>query len=174
MSGERSVPDWRDTTRRVTSRRGGNERSILIVKFVAVSLFATAVFSHTGASAKDDSWMSNEEIQKTFSGVTVEGRYGNGRPFTESYEESGRLSYNDTNRTSEGNWSIQTGTLCTIYDTDPSGGCFRVKKVGGNCFEFFFVARTVDKAHSDPVRPSWTARGSVAGQPGKCADEQTV
>ena len=40
-----------------------------------------------------------------------------------------------------GRWSISEGTLCTIYDNDPTGGCFRVLKTGSNCFEFYFVAR---------------------------------
>ena len=43
-----------------------------------------------------------------------------------------------------GHWSVASGTFCTIYDDDPTGGCFRVQKTGANCFEFYFVARTED------------------------------
>lgn len=151
--------------------QSGSRPFFALVRSIAT---AAAVCAALPALATAEKWMSDQELRDAFSGATVDGHYGNGQQFRESFDTGGRLSYTDAHRSSEGNWSVETGTLCTIYDTDPSGGCFRVKKVGGNCYEFFFVARTENKARTDPLRPSWTARGSIAGEPGKCAEERSV
>ncbi len=129
----------------------------------------------TAASlAAEGTWMNDVELRSAFSGVTLEGKYGNGRPFSESYAAGGRLEYREADRSVGGKWTVESGTFCTIYDADPAGGCYRVKKVGGNCYEFYFVARTEQEARSDQVRPAWTARGSVVGKPGICAEEHSV
>ncbi|MGD9785751.1 MAG: hypothetical protein AB7E80_14670 [Hyphomicrobiaceae bacterium] len=126
------------------------------------------------AVAADTPWLGEPEIRAAFAGVTLEGRYGNGQPFSERYLDDGRIEYSERGHTARGRWSLQAGTFCTIYDSDPTGGCYRVKKAGLNCFEFYFVARTEEQAEKAPRDPSWTARGSVVGKPGTCTDEQTV
>lgn len=136
--------------------------------------FILAIASAAPAKAIDDSWMNEEEMRASFTGVTLEGKYGSGRPFSEIYRQDGTLEYREAANVFGGRWSVQVGTFCTIYDNDPSGGCYRVKKVGVNCFEFYFVARTQQQVQTDPKRPSWTARGSVVGQPGICAEQHNV
>jgi len=137
-----------------------------VVVLVAV---ATAAKAYAGAD-----WLSEVEMSTTFAGVTLEGRYGNGKPFSEKYQPDGRLAYSERGSLVRGRWSLENGTFCTIYDNDPTGGCYRVKKVALNCYEFYFVARTEEQARQAPRDPSWTARGSVAGKPGTCAEESTV
>lgn len=127
-----------------------------------------------GTAAAADDWMTADAMRTVFNGVTLEGKYGSGRPFTESYGEDGRLSYREGHKTIGGKWSVEAGTFCTIYDNDPAGGCYRVRQVTGNCFEFYFVARTEDQAKADPKSPSWTARGSIVGKPGVCAEQHSV
>ena len=126
------------------------------------------------AAATDAAWMSEDDMRAAFSGVTLEGKYGSGKPFTESYGSDGRIEYREAATIIGGKWTVESGTFCTIYDRDPTGGCYRVKKVGGNCYEFYFVARTEKQAKADPKSPSWTARGSVTGKPGICAEEHSV
>ncbi|MCB1521438.1 MAG: hypothetical protein KDJ37_12800 [Hyphomicrobiaceae bacterium] len=118
--------------------------------------------------------MSEADMRGAFAGITLEGRYGNGRPFSESYGRDGRIAYSERGRVVGGRWSLENGAFCTIYDRDPTGGCYRVKRVGANCYEFYFIARTEEQARHDPRAPSWTARGSVTGQAGSCAEESTV
>lgn len=118
--------------------------------------------------------MSEADMRAAFSGVTLDGKYGSGRPFTETYGADGRIAYRESGVSIGGTWTIEAGTFCTIYDRDPTGGCYRVKKAGGNCYEFYFVARTEAEARREPGQPSWTARGSVAGRPGACADQHNV
>ena len=140
-------------------------------KFLAaIALAAIAVFIAPLVGARS-LWMSGEEIVAAFHDATIEGRYSGGRPFTETYRADGRIEYLDGGRTMGGRWSVTEGTLCTIYDTDPTGGCFRVAKVGSNCFEFYFVSRTEEAAPGkDGDPPEWTARGALAGKTEACPD----
>lgn len=120
-------------------------------------------------------WMGESALNRAFSGKTIEGHYSDGGTFVESYEGDGRLNYKDQKREQRGRWSIQAGSFCTIYDVDPSGGCYRVQKVSENCFEFYFAARTVEQAQSEPSgKPSWTARGWVKGEPQTCGENVGV
>lgn len=123
----------------------------------------------------EPTWLTDEAIAAELGGKTLEGRYANGRAFTETYGDDGRLHYLEPGATLGGRWSVRAGTLCTIYDTEPTGGCYRVGKVGANCFEFYFVARTEAAAPGpDGLKPSWTAQGSIAGQGRACKDSADV
>ena len=109
--------------------------------------------------------MDGAELVQRFGGATIDGRYASGKAFTERYEPDGRLTYTEHSLTLGGHWSVTEGTLCTIYDGDASGGCYRVARVAPNCYEFYFVSRTEDAAPGPPDGiPRWTARGAVQGQ----------
>jgi hypothetical protein len=70
---------------------------------------------------------------------------------------------------------VTEGTLCTIYDQQDTGGCYRVTRVAPNCFEFYFVSRTEDSAPGpNGTIPHWTARGAVQGKANACQDQPTV
>lgn len=101
--------------------------------------------------------------------------YASGRRFTERYLESGALEYVENGILLTGRWFVTAGTLCTLYDTDPTGGCFRVMTSGSNCYEFYFVARSEEQARGpEPGTPSWTARGAIEGSPAACPDDASV
>lgn len=140
----------------------------------ALAVLVGAAAAPRSLSAADGPWMSEDAMRQAFTAVTLEGKYGSGRPFTEVYEKDGSLQYREGAMAIGGRWSVRAGTFCTIYDDDPAGGCFRVKQVGGNCYEFYFVARTEVQAQSDQKKPAWTARGYVVGKPGICAEEHSV
>lgn len=118
-------------------------------------------------------WLEDREISEVFSGATLEGSYASGRTFIEHYREGGGVEYAESDKNTAGHWSVTAGSLCTIYDSDPTGGCFRVTRVGENCYEFYFASRTEADAPGDR-QPSWTARGSIKGKPGGCRDGASV
>ena len=121
------------------------------------------------AQAKD--WLTGVEIEAGLGGKTLEGMYATGRRFTERYLPGGQLEYVEDGNVMTGHWSVTAGTLCTIYDTDPTGGCYRVAQSGSNCFEFYFVSRSEEAAPGPPgVKPDWTARGAVDGQVDACKE----
>lgn len=113
-------------------------------------------------------------MQAAFGGKTIDGHYADGVTFTESYAADGRIDYRERGRDMTGRWSVRAGTFCTIYDTAPTGGCYRVVRKGANCFEFYFVARDEKIAESRPGQPSWTAQAWVKGQHATCKEEPTV
>jgi hypothetical protein len=135
--------------------------------------FLSGLAAAAAAASQEAPWMSETDLRSTFAGQTIDGHYPNGSTFTETYDGTGRIDYRDTMRSSGGRWSIVEGTFCTIYDDDPTGGCFRVIKSGTNCFEFYFVARTEDEA-SRPRSPDWTARGWLADRNSTCTEGSNV
>jgi hypothetical protein len=128
-----------------------------------------------GAGGETHNWLAGDAITKALAGKTIEGSYASGRVFTESYLKDGGVEYTEGGTSMGGHWSVTAGTLCTIYDDDPTGGCFRVAKVGANCFEFYFAARTEEAAPGpEDGKPKWTARGSVPGEGAACQDGADV
>lgn len=137
--------------------------SILAALFLIPAGFASSQALET------QNWMDAESLNTTFKDKALEGEYASGRSFKETYRGDGGLRYQDDMRESGGHWSVSQGTFCTIYDDDPAGGCFRVQQIGANCFEFYFVARTEEKAPGPPDRePSWTARAWIADHESTC------
>lgn len=127
-----------------------------------------------GPSVAGD-WLGAAEIERALKGQTLEGMYASGRRFTERYLDDGAVEYVEDGVTITGHWSVTAGTLCTIYDSDPTGGCFRVAASGKNCLEFYFVARSEAAAPGPPdTKPDWTARGAVNGQTDACKEEANV
>ena len=134
------------------------------------------LFATTGRTDADPltGWMADSDLQRVFSGAEVDGEYRSGRTFTESYKVGGRVLYSEGPEEMGGRWSVTAGSFCTIYDDDPSGGCYRVRQESLNCFEFYFVARTEERAKDDPGPPSWTARVWLRGKPATCGEKVGV
>ena len=141
----------------------------------ALFLVLTLALSNLAAAAAAKNWLSATEIESGLGGKTLEGMYVTGRRFTERYLPGGQLEYVESGVVMTGHWSVTAGTLCTIYDTDPSGGCYRVARSGSNCFEFYFVSRSEETAPGPMgVKPDWTARGAVDGQADACKEDAHV
>ena len=120
-------------------------------------------------------WLGDEAIRSAFSGKSIAGHYADGRTFEETYEAGGRVVYAEPGRGAGGDWSVTAGSLCTIYDNDPTGGCYRVRQIGSNCFEFFFIACSRSAAAAGRSgEPAWTARGWLQSAPSTCKDDALV
>lgn len=143
-------------------------------KVVIVIAVLAAGAGHTAAIALDAGWMPDAELSATFAGKSMAGYYASGRTFAETYAADGTLTYSDKDHASGGAWSVQSGSFCTIYDDDPAGGYFRVRREGVNCDEFYFIARTQVQARRDPRKPDWTARARFKGQIPTCKDGASV
>ena len=81
------------------------------------------------------SWMSEEAMRADFAGQTLDGHYGSGTTWTETYFADGRIDYRESNRTAQGHWHFRGGVVfCTFYDPPYSpafvGGCWQVIKTG--------------------------------------------
>ena len=140
---------------------------------VTAIIIALAAFSAPAAGI--ESWMDESAIRAAFSGKTIQGNYASGKAFTESYAADGAIDYRERGIEYRGHWSIQAGSFCTIYHTDPAGGCYSVRHVSENCYEFYYVTRTeAQAAERDLGRPAWTARAAVADRDASCSDRPSV
>lgn len=120
-------------------------------------------------------WMTGDAIRSTFAGKTIQGHYADGTAFTEEYRADGAIDYRERDKTQAGHWSLQGNAFCTIYHRWATGGCYRVRQVSDNCYEFFFVARTeFEAANRLTTRPSLTARAAVADRTATCEERPAV
>ncbi len=111
--------------------------------------------------------MDEPMMAEAFAGRTIEGRYGSGLTFAETYASDGRISYRDPTVTAAGNWRVTAQGFCTFYD-EMNGGCFLVRKLGANCFEFYFS----EGQDSGPLLPKeskpYVAQGWYPEKPSTC------
>jgi hypothetical protein len=122
------------------------------------------------------SWMSETAMRRAFIGRTLDGHYGNGETWSETYFVSGRLNYREPRRHAVGDWFFRGQVFCTFYDPEEthvlSGGCWRALKAGANCYEFYLATTDSDALESDEtgMAPHWTARGWRRGEPATCEE----
>lgn len=142
-------------------------RSISIAACLA--LVPAAVAKPTSAN------LDEAQIRDAFAGKTIQGNYASGKAFTETYATDGAIIYRERDIEYRGHWSVQADAFCTIYHSDPTGGCFIVKRESENCFEFYFISRTEGQAaNNETITPAWTARAAVTDRDATCADRQAV
>jgi hypothetical protein len=141
---------------------------------VAASLGTTPASGEPGADRPPQVFMSEADMTASFGGKTITGQYADGVGFSETYGADGRIDYRERGRDMTGRWLVRAGTFCTLYDTSPTGGCYRVVRRGPNCFEFYFIARDETQAERRPGLPSWTAQAWIKDLPATCKDDATV
>jgi len=112
-------------------------------------------------------WMDDADLETTFSGKTIAGLYPSGRGFVETFRIGGRVQYQDDRRRVSGRWTINSGNFCTIYEGDNTGGCYSVRRMGKNCFEFYFISRT-ENTKRRPEEPTWTAQAWLSDATSTC------
>jgi hypothetical protein len=140
----------------------------------SVALLAGLIAASQPAGAIEP-WMDDTALRAAFSGKTIQGNYASGKPFTETYKADGSIDYSEQSVAYHGHWSLQAGAFCTIYHSDPTGGCFQVRQVSTNCYEFYFVTRTeAEAAGRELSRPAWTARAAVSDRDETCSDKPSI
>lgn len=151
-----------------------SKMAAMVAGAVAAGVIAAGVLPVGPVAAFDPlqpEWMQDAEIHAAFAGHTIEGYYADKRGFSERYDADGRLEYVEPYLQSVGRWSVRANAFCTIYDRDPTGGCYRVERLGANCFAFYFISRSERQAERDPLdRPMWTARGWRRDEPSTCEE----
>ena len=150
-------------------------RSILLALLLCAQKFAASTGQATGP------WMSEEAMRAAFIGKTLDGHYGNGVTWTETYFDNGRLAYREPLRQAHGTWSFHGRVFCTFYDPDGQrqalvGGCWTAIKAGSNCYEFYLAGAAADDPAEDDLRlpRAWNARGWRRGEPPTCQEKPSV
>lgn len=142
------------------------------------SLPLVIVCASLGGGARAlDFWMTAAELRQSLADTTISGQYVDARSFSEVYKSDGSLRYREFESKTKytGRWSIVRDRFCTIYDQTQTGGCFRVRRISDNCFEFFFDSRTEAEARSSTLRnPTWTARAWRTDRISTCEERPLV
>lgn len=147
-----------------------------IAALAALALLATpgAATSPKDAPPPKPMVMAGPELITTFDGRTVSGAYHDGVPVRESYAVGGGITYWDSHWGDKtGTWSVVNGLFCTFYD-GMAGGCFRVERLGSNCFDFLAAASSEEEALQPGLRQDYTARVSIEGAESSCPEELSV
>lgn len=154
------------------------------VSILPLLLAAIGLGSLSGAWATPlaSPWMSEEAMRAAFIGKTLDGYYGNGVTWTETYAQDGRLDYREPQRRAAGNWYFRGHVFCTFYDPSQaipplSGGCWTATKVSANCYEFYLAGLAPEAPFEDDVEGAnrrWNARGWRQGEPSTCDDKPSV
>ena len=110
-------------------------------------------------------------MRAAFIGKTLDGHYGNGVTWTETYLADGRLDYRESARQAVGNWHFRGHVFCTFYDPPllqpaADGGCWTAIKTSANCYEFYLAGLA-------PISRSRTTRAAGAGAGMRAAGART-
>ena len=109
--------------------------------------------------------MDAADLLASFRGTILDGVYGDGTSFTETYFEDGSIRYRDATRSDSGEWSVRGDTFCTFY-TDQSGACFVVERDADHCFSFFEA--TKESSGKVSVGSTAVSQGWNRLRPGTC------
>ena len=129
-------------------------------------------------------------MREAFAGQTLDGHYGSGTAWTETYAADGRIDYREGTRAAQGRWSFREATFCTFYDPPYTpqfvGGCWQVLRTGRNCYEFYTAGfqwpgrrdgngDAEDGEGNSPERAiRWNARGWSTAEPSTCPERPSV
>lgn len=126
-------------------------------------------------SRMEPAWMSGEEIRSTFSGTSLVGLYPSERYWTESIGSDGSSDYREGSNHWLGRWWIRDREFCFSYPPPGVGGCFRVTRISGNCYELFEFERGFGGDAVPPNLPDlWNGRMWHADRPTTCEARPSV
>jgi hypothetical protein len=145
-----------------------------ILASVLAPLVALAAFGPTPAAAQR-TWMQDAEIRAQLTNVKLEGVYPSKVAWSERILPDGTTDYVERNERRPGRWNVVGELFCFEYAHANQGGCFRVIRHSGNCYEIY-TASIGGIAPSPPppaAAMSWNGRMWREGEPNTC-DERPI
>jgi hypothetical protein len=142
----------------------------------------SSLFAPFATALEPDHWMTEAAMRSAFIGKTLDGHYGNGVTWTESYFANGRLDYREAQRQAKGAWHFRGHVFCTFYDPPLlhpplSGGCWTSLQTSANCYEFYLAGLAPEPPFTDDVPGMalrWNARGWRNDEPSTCNEKPSV
>lgn len=127
------------------------------------------------ADALDGAWLSAEDARAELIGYAMQGYYQDGERWTDAYARDGSIAYTDERVTWTGEWLFQGNVFCTFYNDRVDGGCYLMRQLSRNCFEYVIVPNDwrgpdLPEGSSD----TWFARGWRSEHPSTCDELPTV
>ena len=153
---------------------GKKARHILTAFWAAASVgvsLATASLAQPGDV--QSVFLDDDAIRSQIAGRSLAGIYFDDRKWAEHYDADGSLRYSERGLLVSGYWTLDKGVFCTLYHGVLSGGCWRVRQVGANCFEFYHTPQSTRAPERSHTARNWTAKGWRVSEPADCEIPQT-
>lgn len=125
---------------------------------LALILAATAAPSARAQEGVERHAMSRDEVVAAFVDQQLSGVYPSGTPWSELIRADGTSDYREGGNRREGRWWMQRDDFCFRYDLPLSGGCFRVVRLGSNCYELYAVNPGQEAVPGPRTGANWNGR----------------
>lgn len=129
--------------------------------FVALIVLVAAVgcVSTTRAQGTiERNAMGRDEIIAAFVDKQLSGVYPSGLPWSERIRSDGTSDYREGGSRREGRWWFQGDDFCFRYNLPLSGGCFRVVRIGSNCYELYAMNPGQETVPGPRTGANWNGR----------------
>ncbi len=123
---------------------------------VALAIAATPCARAQGPVERNA--MSRDEVVAAFVDQQLSGVYPSGTPWSEMIRADGTSDYREGGNRREGRWWMRRDEFCFRYDLPLSGGCFRVVRVGTNCYELYAVNPGQETVPGPQTGANWNGR----------------
>jgi hypothetical protein len=121
--------------------------------------------------AVSEVWMSEAEIRRELTGHAMKGYYPKGERWVDDYAADGSIAYHDEHVAWTGQWSFHGNVFCTFYNGETDGGCYMMRQLSKNCFEYVIVPTDWRGPGLAPKSsPAWFARGWRSEEPTTCEE----
>lgn len=142
----------------------------------ALRLLTLLILLHAPAiagAADDRVWMSEAAIRAELTNRKLAGQYPNGIRWSEVIHTDGTTDYEEAGIRSRGRWTLSGSVFCFKYDTPLAGGCFRMIKVGSNCYELYVERNFLEPppVSRDREQVAWNGRMWRAAEKDTCSNE---
>jgi hypothetical protein len=128
-----------------------------MIRAAIATIFAFALVVPAGAGGP---WLSRAEVRSKIIGHAMNGYYRNAEAWVDDYSANGEVKYEGDNNTWTGKWTFQGDVLCTFYNDGADGGCFLMRQVSSNCYEYVIVPNDYAGSSLPPdASDDWFARG---------------
>ena len=118
-------------------------------------------------------WMSSDAIRQEFSGRLLNGIYPNTNPWSEQIFADGTTDYREGPKHWLGKWWLEDRAFCFSYPPPGLGGCFRVVRLGTNCYELYETSGAGRGEERPEGADLWNGRMWVAEIPATCNEAPT-
>jgi hypothetical protein len=117
--------------------------------------------------------MNRNEIVAAFANRQLSGIYPSGLPWSELIRSDGTSDYREGERRREGRWWMRGHNFCFSYAPPMSGGCFRVVRIGTNCYELYAVNPGDGPSPAPGADEDWNGRMWRDDVPPTCEEQPT-
>ena len=143
----------------------------------AASLMLITILGSAQAAEAQDfvtrNSMNRDEIVAAFVDRQLSGVYPSGLPWSELIRSDGTSDYREGERRREGRWWMRDHNFCFSYALPMSGGCFRVVRIGSNCYELYAVNPGDRPAPAPSTEEQWNGRMWRDDVPPTCEERPT-